>query len=110
MTAQDDLLLAACKANQRQLSEVLTVVIGIAAELHPEQLREALGKVFDLPAVEDCTSRVMVVLSSVQAQARETAAEVRSLVDQVHKDLDVLEKRMDGLTEMQDRLAKRIAG
>ncbi len=98
--SKDELLSAVGYARDRQMAELLTVVIGISAESHPEELRKALSQVFDLSAVEESARRAMLVLSEVQAQAYE----VRELISAVQADVDALERRIGGVEHAEHSL------
>lgn len=88
----------------REFASLVLVVIGLVAETHPEELRAALGRAFDLAAVEEQHRRVAALLAGTQALAANQAAEVRHLVEAVHKDIDKIEGRIDALREYLDRL------
>jgi hypothetical protein len=104
--SRDELLRAAAQLRDRQLAGMVAVVIGLAAETHPEELRAALGKVFDLRAVEESTRRIMAVLADAQAAAHAAASETRHLLDAISQDVDRLEQRIDGLTFEAERLGR----
>jgi hypothetical protein len=60
---QHDLAMAAMKANFARLVDSLVVTIGLAAEIHPAEMRAALAKIFDVTAVDDRTKRAVLVAS-----------------------------------------------
>lgn len=92
----------------RQFADLVTLVIGLAARTHPEELRAAIASVFDLKAVEETTQRMMITLSNAQAEVRSIAAEVHSLTDQIHLDVDQLEQRIDALQHDLEQLRRRV--
>jgi hypothetical protein len=93
MTEREELLIATSFATLGKLAETVTLVVGIAAERHPEEIRKALSAVFDLSAVEESTKRVMLVLSRVQADAKD----VKDLLGVIQEELASLSKRLDQL-------------
>lgn len=85
----------------RQLATLLTLTIGLAAQTHPEELRAALAKVFDLKCIDEMTKRTMATASAAQR----TALEAVHLLEQVNADLEAVEKRIDGLNYELERNA-----
>ncbi len=88
---KEELVRATMNARDRQLAEMVVLAIGLAAERHPELIRDALSKVFDLTAVEEHTKRMMALTIT----ANESARESRYLLEQVHKEVDEIERRLD---------------
>jgi hypothetical protein len=93
--SREEILQTLINTNQRQLVQMLVMTIGLAAELQPELLKEALSKVFDVSAIKDCTDRMMVLLAQCQDRAQRVAIEVEALSDAVNKDIQVIEHRLD---------------
>lgn len=102
------LRLALSRWRDRYFAELIPVLIGLAAETHPEQLRKALAKVFSLECVEEMTQRVMLDTERAQQAASDTATEVRELISQVHVDLDKIDARIDGLRYEVELLERRL--
>ncbi len=69
MTIEPEILRSAlAHYRDRQFADMLVIVIGLAAETHPEEMRKALARVFDLSAVEETTRRMMALVSQMQAE------------------------------------------
>lgn len=62
---REEIMLAGMQARDRLLAESFTLWIGLAAESHPEEVRKALAKVFDLQAVRVATVKQMEILKAV---------------------------------------------
>jgi hypothetical protein len=94
MPVTDDQVLRACaNVRDQQFAQFLVFAIGIAAEKHPDSLRAALAKVFDLGGIEDIGKRCMAVLAAVQATANET----RKLMADLRREVDGLERRVGSI-------------
>lgn len=81
-----------------QLAELVTLIIGVAVERHPEEIRRALGLVFDLSGVEFTTQGVMALVQEAHQKAVECRAEVRELqkeLGKLLKKLESLEQRLE---------------
>jgi hypothetical protein len=80
---------AAIKARDRDSADRLARDIEHACEYHPERVREALGKVFDLSAIDECGKRQMIVLTRIWEQQAEASAKasakVSALYDEARK-------------------------
>jgi hypothetical protein len=90
---REELLLRAKSATAAQFAELVTLVVGLAAETHPEELRRALQNVFDLSCVEQSLERIMQRLQGAHQEALETADKVR----QLRRDLERAEARLSML-------------
>ena len=73
----------------------LSVAVELAAREHPELLRQALARVFDLSAVEEMTKRLLSVASAAQAKAAEARAEAGRL----HAEVAELRRQVDLLSD-----------
>lgn len=87
----------------RQMADALVVWIGLAAETHPEILREALSKVFDLAGIKASIQRVADSLRAVH----KTANEIRVDAGRLKEDLDQLDRQIDGLRYDTEQLRRR---
>ncbi len=90
---KEGLLLRLAPIRDAQFAELVTLTLGIVAETHPELLREALAKVFDLSAVEIQARNAARVLIQCQQKAHNALMVVNSLIRKVER----LEKRIDYL-------------
>ena len=77
----------------QSFADFFALALGLACESHPDVIRSALAKVFDLSVVEDTCKRIMLVASQAQAQAHQAVV----LAQEVIHEIDQLEKRIDGL-------------
>ena len=100
----DEMRLALIKARDRSMAEVLTIWIGIASELHPELLRNAIGKVFDIRAVEDDHRRLAQELGVL----RSNYEQARILLEDLHIEIERQEKRRDVLIAQLDHLERKV--
>lgn len=73
----------------------LSVAVELAAREHPELLRSALAKVFDLSAIDEMTQRLLAVASAAQAKAAEARAEAGRL----HAEVAELRRQLDSLSD-----------
>ncbi len=80
----------------------LVVVVGLAAQQRPLELRRALASVFDTAAIEDMTRRATAAVFDAQRQAQEA----QHLIAALHDEFDRLEKRMSGLEDWINRMAR----
>jgi hypothetical protein len=96
----------------RMFGELITVCFTLASQTHGEELRKAIGSVFDLGAVEDLAKRSMAVVTQIQHQVGEhrdqTRGEMLELIGVLHKALDRLEQRIDGIERATERLERRL--
>lgn len=88
------------QCRDRMLAHLLLTSIQVCAETHPELLREAIGKVFDLTSVEDQGKRLTSVLSAIQAKAADLNITLKGLQESV----EVIESRIDGSNYRMDEL------
>ncbi len=97
---------ATVRYRDRKLGEVLTLLFGAAIEHHGEEIRKALGYVFDLQALEQHTNRAM---AESQA-ARQAAMDAQAVQRKMHLEINRLENRLGSLnkrlTEAETRLLK----
>jgi hypothetical protein len=92
----------------RMWSEMITVLVGLAAHRHPEELRKALAHVFDLKAVEEAGARAMAVLTDIQQQvraARQEAHELQQRVGSLRNEV----ARVDRLTKHLEQRTEELA-
>lgn len=81
----------------RNLSALLVTVVGLAAETHPDLLREALAKVFNLAEVE----RLSLKATSVAGEAIRAADELAGRLRDIQRHTDRLEALLMRLAEIQ---------
>lgn len=81
---------------------LVTVIIGLAAETHPEEIRQALSKVFDMKAAEEACERVMRLASA----AAENASRARDRIERAILALERAEKRLAELEYRAEKLEK----
>jgi hypothetical protein len=84
---------AARHVRDRHIAEAMTLAIVLAAQYHPEEVRHALGKVFDLSCIEEATKNAMVTLAKVQRDV----ADCRSLLWTTQRDCDRLRQELNDL-------------
>lgn len=103
---EQDVRDAVLRYRDKKLGEVLTLLFGSAIEHHGEEIRKALGYVFDLQALEQHTNRAM---AESQA-ARQAAMDAQALQRKLHLEINRLENRLGSLnkrlTEAETRLLK----
>lgn len=87
---RDDAFRALGRVRDSQIADLLTLVVGIAAEKNPEQLRAALEQVFDLTPIQYSHDRMMLTLANAQ-KAIERAAQ---LIRELERQLDQIECRL----------------
>jgi CII-binding regulator of phage lambda lysogenization HflD len=87
-----------------RFAELLTLVIGLASENHPDELKAALGKVFDTQAIEETNKRAIILLTNTLTKESDAQLKAGELVAL----LAVLENRIDKAEAYLDRLDKRI--
>jgi hypothetical protein len=91
------------QCRDRMMAHMVLTAIQVCVETHPELLREALGKVFDLSAVEDTGKRTMLVLANIQKDI----ADIRGHLQERGDEQQELDKCQDSLSLRLDSLAKR---
>jgi len=101
---RDEIILALHKYRSKEFAALAAVFLCLAAETHPEQMREAFGKLFDTGALEDMTRRAVLISSDAQAKAEAA----RELMASVSKDLEDLERRYDSLILALEAADKRM--
>lgn len=94
----------AALARDHLFANLVTLVLGLAAETHPEQIQKALAKVYNFEAVEETTRRMMAVVTSCQQHA----SEARILLEEVNRQFDAMEFRVDQLNERIGKMENRI--
>lgn len=100
---EEDLRRVAAHARDSSLATCVTLVLGLAAQTHPEEIQRALASVFDLRAVEDQANRIMLVV----AAAQQKAAAAHELFLALQADLDVIERRLDALNLALETLERK---
>ena len=91
--SQEEIRAALTNYRNEQFSTWLTIVLGLAAETHPEELKAALAHVFDLSGVEDYCKRIMLTAT----RASEMSQQARELAQAINTDLDKIEARIDAM-------------
>ncbi len=107
---EEDLKRAIAHARDRLFADLLVLTIGLAAETHPEELRQALVKVFDMSGVEDMIKRIMLLAQSAQHLAYEAKTRTRDFMadlDKMERRLDLLHRRLDESARMPGRCAPK---
>ena len=87
-----ELLQAVRDARDVRLADLLTLVMGIAAEQNPIELRMAIGKVFSLTALEESVARLHMSIARAQGDLRD-----------LHVRIKVAEEMVEKLTKEADR-------
>ena len=90
-------------AHARLIANSFTLWLRMAAELHPDLLREALRDVFDLRCIEARTQRAIDLCAAGQKYGQD----VRHLLTSIRDDLEQIEKRIDALNYELDRTQAR---
>lgn len=101
---RDATILALGKYQHREFARLLVIMIGLAAEINPQELRDAFGKVFDLGAVEDMTRRAVLIAT----EAQQRGADAQELMAVVSRDVEDLEKRLDAMLYSVGLMEKRL--
>ena len=91
-TKQPELLQAVRDARDVRLADLLTLVMGIAAEQNPIEFRMAIGKVFSLTALEESVARLHMSIARAQGDLRD-----------LHVRIKVAEEMVEKLTKEADR-------
>jgi hypothetical protein len=84
-------------------ADMIALAIGLAAETHPDLLRNALARVFDLSAVEDTSKRILAVVTDCQSRCHAIQLEVSALLTTVREDINEVEKQLDGLRHTKEK-------
>jgi len=103
---EEELLRATARFRDKSVADMVALAIGLAAETHPDIMREALGKVFDVTALEDMAKRAMLIVTQAKEKANETAVEVRILAEQVAKDVERLSNDFDEIRLNIDKMRR----
>ncbi len=96
----EELKAALANWRDKEFATLIVVAVQLAVERHPEELRKALAKVFDLSGLEDYSKRIMAVATSAQ----QYAMQANELCQQVSKEVEELEKRHDALLNDQPQV------
>jgi hypothetical protein len=90
------------------------LMMQLAAELFPEEIRTALGYVFDTRAVEEYlktaeadAARVAAIVSEVQRLANEVAWQIEQIAADLSGRVDHLDQRLTRAAKVMSELAKR---
>lgn len=95
MTEQDAGLAALKNYRDGQFAGLVTVLVGLAAETHPEELQQALSRVFDLSAVEESAKQAAERLRAYQSEATQVHRLVGQLKDEAVRLEDKVERLRD---------------
>lgn len=82
---REDAFRALGRVRDTQIADLFTLIVGIAAEKNPTELRTALAQVFDLSAIESSHDRMMLVLTKAHETIDSLTARVRELERQVNQ-------------------------
>jgi hypothetical protein len=93
----EELARAVAHARDRQFADLIVLALGLACETHPEMVRDALAKVFDMKAATHYAKQVSQEMMAVQKLARSVRDEIRQLLAAVNADFDAVEKRFDAI-------------
>ena len=85
------LLEALIEVRNKNFAVLVTTIIGLAAETHPEELRTAIGKVFDLSKWE----RHATSVSAVYSRLNQEAVSTQDRLYDTNKKLDEFNKELD---------------
>ncbi len=85
MATRQQILTALEGSCTTQLAALLTLVMGLAAEKYPEEIRAAVGQVFDLTAVEATTRQMMAKLQAAQEEEQALRHRLADLARQVER-------------------------
>ena len=91
----------------RRFADLLVIVLGLAAETHPEEMQRALASVFDLSEVGKQSRRAQASAQAAAALAGRLTAQVTELIAAVGVDVDRIEARVDALRNHVERLERR---
>lgn len=101
--SRDEMVAALAGFRDARFAELFTIMFGLAAERHPEEIKRAVGQVFDLHGVEEAHRRIMAALQETLERETEIADRQR----QVLKKLDRLDERIDRMNLWIDHAAQR---
>lgn len=108
----DELKAALQAVTLKKLSELFTCIVGLAAYEHPEELRSALGTVFDLSSVEarisDLHGRVTTIAMQAEHLAYESAMNTNDVCREMHRTCDVVHVRQDQIGQRLERVERAI--
>jgi hypothetical protein len=97
--------LALCRIRDERFALLFLLQVTQCAESHPEILREALGKVFDLSGWVQSARDVQATCT----KAMHRAIEANHLIDAVQGRFDRLEEQLDRILEKQAEVLRRQA-
>lgn len=80
-----ELLQAIRDARDVRMADLLTLVIGIAAEQNPAELRMAIGKVFSLGALDESLARLHMSIARAQGDLRDLHVRIKVAEEAVEK-------------------------
>lgn len=101
----DALKTALAQVRDRQLAVLIVIAVQLAVENHPEEVKAALGKVFDLGCVEDTTRRVMATANGAMDDAYAASCRAREL----GREVEGLRGEIDGLRAQVEELTRGTA-
>lgn len=96
----EDIARALGRVRDGRFAELLVIVLALAAETHPEELRKALGSVFDTRPIEETTKRIMDGLRGCWKAGRivrEQLADLKAEAERLAQQIEGLHWRLDQL-------------
>ncbi len=99
MKTKEELIEDLARYSHCQLAGLISIVLEVAVQTHPEEIRKSLGLVFDLSGVESTTQGIMSLVQESHQKAIACRAQLRSLerdIDKARKRLESLEQRLEG--------------
>ena len=93
------------QARDSWFADLLAVWIGLAAETHPEEIRKALSKAFDLSVIEETHKRLLNIYCTTQ----QSIVSARELAQAIINDLDAIEARIDALNMDLAKIEEKVA-
>jgi chromosome segregation ATPase len=86
------------------MAQVLTIWIGLAAKFHPEEVKQALGSLFDLTVIQERLDYLAQQADNMRADCEQ----YRELVSDLRRELEETEKRRDVLFAENGVLSERL--
>lgn len=85
MTDRDDLLEKLSRFRDQQFATLVTMIIGLACEQHPEEMRNALSRVFDIQPIKDQYEGMHRQLMMLRQDIEAAREELRIIKDEMRK-------------------------
>lgn len=100
----DEQLKALNDATMAEAARLLTLVIGIAAMRHPEELRAAFGTALSIEAAVDAAERAVRIATAAQSEAVEVAYRVREMRDDLMSEIQAVQKDFDEVRQLAEQI------